>query len=164
MKRLYHTDPNDPKNAEYVDGWQSIAVFDHHQVFANMTHLTPLSWFCNHRLMKMLETLRVSEKRGQMFRLEAHQHELLLGSGDPRVFRRPIRHKLLQLRSKKPDLFSKPLPLTQEEIRADETLRQVRCDTLLTYSCRYSFNRSSLTHFNKIFRQRLPFYFCEALA
>ena len=92
MKRLYHTDPNDPKNAE---------------------------------LMKMLETLRVSEKRGQMFRLEAHQHELLLASGDPRVYRRPVRHKLLQLRNKKPDLFSKPLPLTQEEIRADEALRQV---------------------------------------
>lgn len=74
--------------------------------------------------MRLREALRVSEQRGDMFRVHALSRELLFPTADATLFSLPRRHKLLQLRLQEPHRFSTPVPLLEMDIVDDKVRAQ----------------------------------------
>ena len=64
-----------------------------------------------------LDRLKVTSKRGELFRTEAMMTAALFPTGDSRKNQLSKRSKLLMMRQIKPHLFHLPIPITDEEIR-----------------------------------------------
>lgn len=79
----------------------------------------------NASIVRMKDWVSISEARGDRFRVESTNADLAFNRGlEPRAAQR--RHRLFQLRRARPDLLgNEMIPLTEGDIRQNETLKQL---------------------------------------